>query len=85
VIESCSIITTDSNCFLQDIHNRMPLILPAETWDTWLSPSIQPDEVLLSYLKPSKELLQYWAVSAAVGSIANQGEQLIQAVRQGLI
>jgi len=30
VIESCSIITTDSNSFLQDIHNRMPLILPAE-------------------------------------------------------
>lgn len=81
ITESCSIITTDSTPFLQDIHNRMPLILPAEAWDTWLSPSTLPDDALLPYLKPSTEPLQYWAVSSAVGSIANQGEELIQAVR----
>ncbi|WP_425484274.1 SOS response-associated peptidase family protein [Candidatus Methylobacter favarea] len=31
-IESCSIIVTSGNELMHSIHDRMPVILPPETW-----------------------------------------------------
>jgi putative SOS response-associated peptidase YedK len=36
LIETCSIITTTPNSLLQDVHDRMPVILPDEAYDQWL-------------------------------------------------
>lgn len=36
-ITSCAIITTTANELLAKIHTRMPVILPAESYDVWLS------------------------------------------------
>jgi len=33
---SCTIITRDSSSCLRDIHNRMPAILPPDTYEAWL-------------------------------------------------
>ena len=41
-ILSCTIITTQPNALLQDIHNRMPVILPPEAYPTWLEQG-EPD------------------------------------------
>ncbi|WP_143037850.1 SOS response-associated peptidase [Nitrosomonas sp. Nm58] len=83
VIDSCAIITTSSNALMRSIHDRMPVIIPPESWDNWLTPSQLPDDVLSSILKPcSSEKMQFWAVSPAVGRISNQGEQLIQPVNE---
>lgn len=49
-IRTCSIVTTASNDLMTDIHNtkhRMPLILPLDSWDTWMNPSATQDEVML--------------------------------------
>src|SRR5688572_27366264 len=35
-ITSCAIITTTANELLAEIHTRMPVILPPETFDLWL-------------------------------------------------
>ena len=35
-IDSCAIITTDCNSLMRPIHHRMPVILSAQVWDTWL-------------------------------------------------
>ena len=81
IIYSCTIITTSSNDLMRSIHDRMPVILPPEAWETWLTPLQLPDDDLLSILKLfSSEQMQLWAVSPAVGKISNQGEQLIQPV-----
>ena len=40
-IESCTVITTDSNELLHDIHDRMPVILPEDAYDRWLDPKRQ--------------------------------------------
>ncbi|MGH7423635.1 MAG: SOS response-associated peptidase family protein [Candidatus Methylomirabilales bacterium] len=37
-IDSCSIIVTDATEALRDIHDRMPVILSPEHYDTWMDP-----------------------------------------------
>jgi putative SOS response-associated peptidase YedK len=71
-ILSCTIITTEPNELVSDIHNRMPVILPREGYSAWLNPSeIQPADVgdlLRPY--PSTELAAY-PVSTIVNSPGN--------------
>jgi putative SOS response-associated peptidase YedK len=80
-LDSCTIITTESNTLMRPIHDRMPVILPPEVWDAWLTPTQQPDEILLSLLQfYSAEQMQLWPVSPAVGRARNEGAQLIQPI-----
>lgn len=51
-IESCSIITTDANELVAAIHDRMPVIVPREAYELWLSPDTQERELLQSLLRP---------------------------------
>ena len=44
VIESCSILTTTPNSLLADVHDRMPVILPQESYDLWLDPGFKDVE-----------------------------------------
>lgn len=37
-VESCAVITTEANERVAAVHDRMPVILPKETWDRWLGP-----------------------------------------------
>lgn len=37
-LESCTVITTEPNSFMGDIHNRMPLILSPKDSEEWLNP-----------------------------------------------
>ncbi|PSJ16345.1 SOS response-associated peptidase [Nitrosomonas supralitoralis] len=80
-IESCSILTTESNDLIRPIHNRMPVILSYESIDTWLKPEKLPDDMLHFYLKPyESEKMQAWPVSTAVNNASNQGEELIRSI-----
>ncbi|MDQ3185479.1 MAG: SOS response-associated peptidase, partial [Pseudomonadota bacterium] len=75
------IVTTDCNALMQPIHDRMPVILQEDAWDTWLTPTALPDTMLLPLLKPfTPDQMQLWAVSSAVGKVANQGPELIRPV-----
>lgn len=38
-IETCVILTTPPNPFLESLHDRMPAILPRAEWDVWLDPA----------------------------------------------
>lgn len=37
---STTIVTTDAAPYLAEIHDRMPLVLPADAWDAWLDPAV---------------------------------------------
>ncbi len=52
VIPSATIITTHPNALMEPIHNRMPVILPQEAYDVWLTTGEQDPELLSSLLKP---------------------------------
>ena len=49
-IDSCTIITTEANEFMQSIHHRMPVILDPMNYDAWLDPAIQGSASLLTPL-----------------------------------
>jgi len=51
-IQTCTIITTDSNELIMPIHDRMPVILSKESISIWINLQNQNKEKLLSLLKP---------------------------------
>src|SRR3989475_9953702 len=51
-IESCTILTTEPNELLAQVHNRMPVILDAKDYDLWLDPEVQQAERLKPLLQP---------------------------------
>jgi putative SOS response-associated peptidase YedK len=75
---SCTIITTDSNEVAKDVHDRMPVILPPNSYDQWLDPAFENTEQLKMLLKPypSDEMEKY-AVSTLVNTARNEGPELI--------
>lgn len=78
MILSCTIITTEPNELMQTIHNRMPVILPAEAYQKWLEPGEQNLEELAPLLKPyPAEHMVGHPVSTLVNSPANDLPQCI--------
>jgi hypothetical protein len=64
-------ITTDANEKLRALHDRMPVILPRDTWAAWLGEKPAEPEELLALLipYPSSELAA-WPVPRRVGRVA---------------
>ncbi len=50
-IHSCTMITTQPNKLVVDLHHRMPALLAPDSWDCWLAEDT-PKEHLLSLLRP---------------------------------
>jgi putative SOS response-associated peptidase YedK len=73
-IQSCSIITTGPNELMEQIHNRMPVILPPDRWDQWLDPTNHDtealEELLVSY--PADEMKEK-VVNTYVNNVKNKG------------
>ena len=78
-VVSSSIITTSPNNLIEEIHNRMPVILDPQDYQTWLSPGNMADNVLMACLKtyPSNEMDVY-EISRKVNSPANDNPEIIQ-------
>jgi putative SOS response-associated peptidase YedK len=51
-ILSCTLITTDPNDVVRDVHNRMPVNLPTTTYDQWLHTGAKEAAGLLELLRP---------------------------------
>ena len=77
-IRSCTILTTTPNSFIEPIHNRMPVILSAETEPLWLDPLTEAPDTLEPFLLPAPpELLDAREVSPTVNNVRNQGPDCI--------
>ena len=57
VLESCAIITTESNHLVRPIHDRMPVIISRKDYDFWLN-SKDPDRELF-HPYPSDEMIRF--------------------------
>jgi putative SOS response-associated peptidase YedK len=77
-VRSATIITTEPNELMANLHNRMPVILPANTYAQWIDPAAQSPSRLQNLLIPfpSKEMEAY-AVSTLVNSPHNDTEECI--------
>ena len=80
-IQTFTILTTGPNELLEPVHHRMPVILQASEYDTWLDPEIQDStrlsELLVSF--PASEMEGY-PVSTYVNNPANQGPRCVEPI-----
>jgi len=68
-LETCTILTTEANELLAQLHERMPVILPAEHYDPWLDPSLQDADRVTPMLTPyPAEFMIDYPVSPRVNS-----------------
>lgn len=81
---SCALVTTEANAVLAPIHDRMPVVLLPSAWDAWLDPANEDLDALVGLLRPAPdELLEAVPVSGAVGNVANDGPELVEAIDPG--
>ena len=82
-LESCTILTTDANEAVADLHDRMPVILAPEDYDEWLGAGKDATPAQLSQLKhllrpfPAERMTLY-PVSTYVNSPRNEGEACVE-------
>lgn len=88
---TCTVITTaaDTEPFaepaqedrprsLAEIHPRMPLILPPDRWDDWLTPSrTDPDGLRELLVPPPAGTLRAYPVRTEVSNVRNNGPELV--------
>lgn len=81
---TAAVLTTAAIGPLADIHDRMPLLVPAAHWSTWLDPDLGPDaESLAALLHPDTAMvdaLELRPVSPKVNNVRNGGPELLDRV-----
>ena len=61
---------------MADIHNRMPVIVPPDAYDRWLS-TIEPDPRDLLAPFPA-ELMMMWPISTRVNKPENDDPEILK-------
>lgn len=75
-LETYSIVTTEPNELTARVHDRMPVIVAPRDWERWMEPG-DPARLPVDLLRPyPAEGMRAWKVSAAVGNVRNDGEEL---------
>jgi putative SOS response-associated peptidase YedK len=77
-ILSAAIIVTDANALVAQLHDRMPVILSPESYEEWLDPE-SDSENLRRLLRPADpDLLEAYPVSRSVNSPDNDWEVCVE-------
>ena len=77
-IRTFTIITTEPNTLIMEIHNRMPVILPQNTYRDWLKEGENDPDLLKSFLRPyPSEEMEAYPVSRQVNSPQNDTPECI--------
>jgi putative SOS response-associated peptidase YedK len=73
-IESCTLVTTEANAKVAELHDRMPVILDPADYDLWLDPAVQDPAAVTPLLRPfPPEQMAFHAVSTWVNNPAHEG------------
>jgi putative SOS response-associated peptidase YedK len=76
-IYSVAIVTGLPNELVASVHDRMPIILDADDWDTWLDEGARPAE-LRPLLRPyPADKLRMYPVSPSVNNVRSEGAELL--------
>jgi putative SOS response-associated peptidase YedK len=74
---TCTVVTAPAVGVLEEIHPRMPLVLPRDRWGAWLDPDQQDLAALAGPTPPELvETLELRPVSTAVNNVRNNGPEL---------
>ena len=86
LLESCTIVTTDASESIKKIHDRMPVVLPHQSWDRWMDPAYSDTDALSKTLGPyDPKALKAWTVSRQVNAPKNEGAKLIEPEGSGVV
>lgn len=81
VVHSCTILTKESDSFMQPIHPRMPIILTPEQEDEWINHSLENEFQAYEFLQNiEKNKLTSYTVSNHVNYVKNKDDSCIDAI-----
>ena len=77
-LQTCTIVTTQAGPDMEDIHNRMPVIIEKAQRELWLDPSVKEVEVVTGLLVPSPAgtLIKH-VIDTEVNNVRNDGPHII--------
>lgn len=75
-----TVITTAAEDALGHIHDRMPMLVEPDRWDSWLDPLHDPDGLSGLLVPAAPGLLDATPVSTRVNNVANNGPELLTPV-----
>lgn len=85
-IQSCTIITTQANELVAELHDRMPVILDSHDYDAWLDPGMEDARQLEPLLVPyPAERMTAYPVSTAVNSPRHDSPACIEKQAAGKV
>lgn len=80
-VHSFTIITTDANEKMNDLHDRMPVILSENEYDTWLDTDEDDLETLEQLLDPSdNDAIDFHQVSKVVNNPSYDEEKCVEPI-----
>ena len=80
-IKSCTILTTEANGLVGEIHPRMPVVLAPEDYGLWLDADVREAELLLPLLQPyPDDVMEAYPVSRFVNNPSNDDERCVEPV-----
>lgn len=82
VVYSYTIITTDANKPMKELHDRMPALLLPEEFDPWLDPSNHDTDALQDLIRPwPDDDIDFYRVNDEVGNVRNNRPELLEPYR----
>jgi putative SOS response-associated peptidase YedK len=76
---SATVITTAAGPDMP-VHDRQPVVLDPAAWGRWLDPEFDDERALRGMLRAGAGVLVHHAVRAEVGSVRNDGPELVEPV-----
>lgn len=80
MLQTCTILTTQPNEMMAQIHNRMPVILEPEDYDMWLDPGDDPEQALHLLRPYPAAKMEAYPVSTTVNNPRNDAPECIEPV-----
>lgn len=76
-LDTCTILTTDANEVMRELHDRMPVIVLPEDYGLWLGKETPPELLHRLLANCAPDQLRMHAVSPRVGNVRNEGADLV--------
>lgn len=81
--EGFIILTTKPNTLMEDVHNRMPVILHRDDEDVWLNPDTEVEHLQKTLRPYPAQEMKRWAISSLVSKSSNNFPEILKPMREG--
>lgn len=82
-VPTCTLITTAPNTLMARIHDRMPVIVPPETYGRWLDPALPLDDARALLAPYAPETMCAYQVTRYVNDPRNDGPDVLVPLTAG--